>query len=929
MPKISLLFVILLSATFQVASQNLWTQLPNPSFAARTTGIEFAIDTDGDGKSDKGYIGAGFNFANQNYDDLWQYDPATGVWTQKANFPGIGKRNFVNFQLGGIAYVGFGAYGGSSLSNELWAYDPIANTWTQKNNMPGGARWGAVTFTINNKVYFGLGNGSGSSSNPQFRADFYEYDAINDTWQTKASFPGAGRVEPGSFSVDTDNDGVSDRGFLIAGGNLTSAFKDVWEYIPTSNIWVQKQDMPSVRMSPTAFVLNNEPYIGLGNASTGNVLIDFWKYEIATDSWLRMSDFPGTAVWGTYEFVIDDVAYVLDGAPSGGNVVRQFYKYAPLVNGYSEIRGNVFADGNNNCNLGGAEFGLANIPVQAFPGPYLTSTDANGDYVFRVPVGNYSVSAVVPSHLGPNFTGFNCPANGTYTNINIAALGIDTSGFDFAIEALQCPRLSVKVASSGRLRCFDNFTVISYCNYGLVAEDSVYIDLTLPNFISIINASEVFTAIDSVTYRFYLGNVAAGTCGDIFIQDYVSCANIDLLGAAACTEVNIFPANTCLPQNPAWNGANVDINATCLAGGDTVRITVSNTGSNVMADSSALRIYFDGVLSYTENFLLPTGGSYSLLIPSNGITIMAEADQVNGHPYSQHVVTWVERCQVDTLAVPLFTIIPSFPLGDEYEQYDVECLAVSGSFDPNDKQAYPSGVGANNIIPPGTVINYKLRFQNTGTDTARNVYLVDTLSNDLDVATLQLNAASHPYRMELSGVGKTIVTFYFDNIMLPDSNVNQLGSNGFVSFSIAPKANTPLGTVVENFADIYFDFNPPVRTNTVLQTVDLLPVNLVGIKENNIIILLDVHAAPGKQQLHVFPNPTSGVLNIAALFPSNGQVAVSVMDLLGRVVVSERFYGTAGGTEIVGLNLSHLLSGIYVVSMNLNGQVTTAKLIKE
>jgi len=389
------------------------------------------------------------------------------------------------------------------------------------------------------------------------------------------------------------------------------------------------------------------------------------------------------------------------------------------------------------------------------------------------------------------------------------------------------------------------------------------------------------------------------------------------------------PKNTCLPQDSAWNGANVAIEAVCLAGGDTVQITVSNNGSNNMADSSELRIYLDGVLGYTENFLLAQGGSYSLLIPSNGVTIMVEADQVTAHPYNQQVVTWIERCQVDTLITPLFTIIPNLPLGDEDEQFDVECLEVTGSFDPNDKQAYPSGIGANNIIPPGTVINYKLRFQNTGTDTARNVYLVDTLSNDLDVATLRMNAASHPYRMELSGVGKTIVTFYFDNIMLPDSNVNQLGSNGFVSFSIAPKASTPLGTVVDNFADIYFDFNPPVRTNTVNQTIDLLPVDLIGIKEGNTIIILDVPSPEGKQQLYIFPNPTSSVMNVVVPFPASGQAVISVVDLLGRLVVTERYFGTAGGTEIVGLDLSSITNGVYIVVVNLDGQITTGKLIKE
>ncbi len=909
-------------------SQNLWTQLPDPTFSTRTTGIEFSMDTDGDGNADKGFIGAGFDFNTQNYSDFWQFDPTSGVWTQKANFPGTGKRNFANFQLNGIAYVAFGAYGSTGLSDELWAYDPVTNIWTQKNDIPSGGRWGVFTLMLNGKAYLGLGNGSGSSSNPQFRNDFYQYDPINDSWLAMASFPGQGRIEPGSISVDTNNDGINDRGFLVAGGNLSSVFSDVWEYLPSSDTWVQKQNIPVARMSPTVFALNNEPYVGLGNASA-TVLTDLWKYDVAADSWLRMSDFPGTAVWGTYEFVVDNTAYILDGASSAGNVTRQFYKYSPLLNGYSEIRGSIFADGDADCTLSASEFSLANIPVQALPGPYLTSTDANGDYVVRVPTGTYSVSTILPVHLSQSFPSINCPSGNIHADIIIAALGIDTSGFDFAVEALQCPRLSVQVNSSGRLRCFYNNTVINYCNYGLVDEDSVYIVLNLPDFVTIDNASETFVSLGNDTYEFYIGNVAAGFCGQIDLVDYVSCTDVNLLGAVACTEVNIYPYNDCLPQDTLWNGANIEITASCLAPSDTIQLVLTNSGTNAMADSSELRVFFDGSLGYTENFLLAVGETYTLLIPSNGATIMAEADQVVGHPYNFHVVAWVERCGVDTLQAPLFTIIPDLPLGDEFEQNDVECMSVSGSYDPNDKQAFPSGVTPANIIPPGKAINYKLRFQNTGNGVAQNVYLVDTLDANLDIATLRMNTATHAYRMQLSGQGKNIVTFYFDNIMLPDSNVSQLLSQGFISFSISPKASTPLGTVIENFADIYFDFNPPVRTNTVMLTLDNLPVNIIGVREGNVLVLGAKDVVDGKQQLYMYPNPAQSTLNIVATFPSTGQAEVMVMDLLGRTLLQERYFGSAGSFEVLGLDISNLQAGVYIVMINRNGSITTGKLIKE
>ncbi len=920
---ITILFCVVFSTS--ITAQNTWTQLPDFAGSDRYEGFSFQLDTDNDGIDDKGFIGAGWNGGANNFSDFWQYDHVTGAWTQLANYNGQGKRQFAVFVLNNVAYVAGGAFGGNSVANELWAYDGVANTWTQKNDLPIGS-WGGSAFVVNGKAYLTLGNRNGSITSPQNSTALYEYVPATDTWITKNDVPFTGRFRATVLQLDTDLDGETDKVLIGCGAERNGTYlNDIWEYLPATDTWVQKGNHP-VDGIAVHFNILDKGYTGLGaDGSTSNSL---YEYNYQQDTWTRMSDHPGIATRGAYSFVLDNEAFVACGNTTQG-VVSQFYKYAPLLNGYSEIHGKVFADGDGDCLLGTGEFSVANIPIMAMPGQYLTSTDEFGDYTFRVPVGSYDVNVIVPTHLTQVFPGVNCPASGTYPTIVIDTIDIDTSGFDFALNALLCPRLNVQIASNSRLRCFVNNTVISYCNYGLVDEDSVYIVLSLPSFVTIVSASEAFTALGNDEYEFYIGNVAAGTCGQIDLVDEVSCADVMLLGAAACSEVRIFPNNTCLPTDPIWNGANVEISAECLAPSDTIALTITNTGTNAMADSSELRVYLDGSLGYTENFQIGVGETYTLFIPSNGATIMAEADQAVGHPFNSQVVTWIERCRVDTPQTPLFTIIPDLPLGDDYEQFDVECIPVSGSYDPNDKQAFPSGVTPANIIPPGTTINYKLRFQNTGNGVAFNVYLVDTLDANLDIASLRINAASHAYRMELSGQGKNIVTFYFDNIMLVDSNVSQLESQGFVSFSIAPKTSTQLGTVIENFADIYFDFNPPIRTNTVNLTIDNLPVNEISIKDGNVLVLGAKNIVEGKQQLYMYPNPADNVLNVVTTFPSSGQADLIIVDLLGRALVTETYYGTAGNTERIGIDLSQLLAGVYVVVINRDGAITTGKVVKE
>ena len=164
---------------------------------------------------------------------------------------------------------------------------------------------------------------------------------------------------------------------------------------------------------------------------------------------------------------------------------------------------------------------------------------------------------------------------------------------------------------------------------------------------------------------------------------------------------------------------------------------------------------------------------------------------------------------------------------------------ITGSYDPNDKLVTPEGIGDEKAVPLNTPLTYTIRFQNTGTDTAFNVNILDTLNANLDVGTLSIVAASHPVNLELRSPNEAI--FHFENILLPDSHTNESGSNGFIKYSILPKANLHENTVITNKANIYFDFNPPVATNEVKNTLvsatnkksqsisfDLLPTKVYG-----------------------------------------------------------------------------------------------------
>jgi uncharacterized repeat protein (TIGR01451 family) len=140
------------------------------------------------------------------------------------------------------------------------------------------------------------------------------------------------------------------------------------------------------------------------------------------------------------------------------------------------------------------------------------------------------------------------------------------------------------------------------------------------------------------------------------------------------------------------------------------------------------------------------------------------------------------------------------------------------AYDPNIKEEN-TGYGEQGLVSGQEHLEYVVHFQNTGNYLATNVEILDQLSENLDYSSFEPIASSHTMEVEMSENG--LLSVYFPYIMLPDSNSNEPESHGFVSYRIKPISDLPNGTVIENTAEIYFDFNPEIVTNTTHNTIYL------------------------------------------------------------------------------------------------------------
>lgn len=471
------------------------------------------------------------------------------------------------------------------------------------------------------------------------------------------------------------------------------------------------------------------------------------------------------------------------------------------------IAGQVYLDGDDDCILDANEQRVSAFPLQLTLHPSgLTQTiypQSNGSYsaqvIFDVSTTDATLSLILPPGVNPVCASAVDIPNSTQNPAVQFDFGIQTAG--------NCPKMQVDMGDVFLRRCNTNLFNISYCNTGLDTAYNAYVTLDLDPLIHLVSADLPFTVAgaDSL-YTFQLGNVPPFFCGSFKVISKVSCAAV--LGQTLCNQAHIYPDEPC---SGAWQGASIVADAVC--DGDSVQLILKNVGPQNMGSPLNYIVVEDFIMYKEGNFQLDAGETFMLTTEANGATWRIEAGQAPGFPEVSSVAAAVEGCGgINTPGVILAYGQPADPAAS-----DIHCGPVLASCDPNDKTAIPTGFTEDHIIRANQPIDYKIRFQNTGNDTAFKVVIVDTLSALLDARTLETGASSHPYRLEI--YPGNILHFVFDPIALPDSNVNEPASHGYVHFTIHQQPDLPDGSRIENQVAIYFDQNDPVFTNTAYHTV--------------------------------------------------------------------------------------------------------------
>jgi len=564
------------------------------------------------------------------------------------------------------------------------------------------------------------------------------------------------------------------------------------------------------------------------------------------------------------------------------------------------ITGQVFFDRDGACDLDPSDPPLKEwlVQVTGETNTYFGTTDENGRYRILADTGKYNVTVLPATRYWES-----CISGGY--NVNLTNF-YDTTSLTFPMTVAQaCPYLEVDISTPFLTICSDVKYTVDYCNLGTITAANAYVEVTLDEKLSYVSSSIPFSIQKGRTYTFPLGNITATNCGGFSIETQMACNGI-AEGQATLVQAHIYPDTVCLEPGPNWDGSSITVSGECQA--DSIYFRVKNVGQGNMAEPRKYYVVQEDIMFRQNNFKLTAGQELIQAVDNTGKTYRFIAEQSADHPGKSYPSVAIEGCASD--GQPTSTgYVTQFPEDDQDNFIDTDVQEIIGSISAAELRGYPKGY-QDSLITANTEITYKVFFKNAGTDTIRRVVIRDTLSPNLNLATLSLGTSSHPYKFELTGNGVLKITF--DNIeLVPDGSASGTSNWGFVNFRISQKPNNTTNTLITNRAAIYFNYTAPVQTNEVRHVVDSFPRFVV------LTVDTDDQPLPGVK-IKVSPNPfTESVkFEIEAEGRVFKELTFNVYDAVGRQINTQTF----SGNQFMYYR-DQLTPGIYFYRLESEGQL--------
>ena len=579
------------------------------------------------------------------------------------------------------------------------------------------------------------------------------------------------------------------------------------------------------------------------------------------------------------------------------DTICQQVQYSPWTD---TICGTVFIDLNGNGIQDTGEAGLPNVIINLQNGNIVTQviTDANGNYQVLAPYQNGQYLSVYTNY--PPAIQFSVPfIYGQYLYFQFTGPNQRQCGFDFGV-------LQGFVAIEGTVYGDDNHNGLMDNNESGIPNQLVDVGnnqqvLTLSNGVYLAYVDTGNYTLQKDASGFFAANAILPATLPVYIPNY-STVDTGLNFGVQTTPGIHDVAIDLLPLTPVSPGYE------SFYAVEVTNLTSQNeTFADSLTDDPGL--IFDNVLpSFAYGY---DSASNTLNWQNNNLgpfgtnTNLASAGASMSYALNQDLYDWA------SVTIPETDNNPT-------NNFDTCHQIVVGPFDPNGKTSNQAGKTAMAYISTGQTLKYSIEFQNTGNSDAVNVIVKDVLDPGFDLKTFRFIGAntnafagSGVVTCDVKLLGDTLYV-KLSQIMLQPKSVNAVGSIGWISYAIQPKATLAPETELHNTASIYFDRNAPIKTNTTLHTIQGNPNSVQNIVDDG--------------QLYMAPNPFSTQINFRLQNMPGDKYNYTVTDVLGRTIVT----GTITTGQTATLYRNTMSAGTYFITFfNDEGIVKRGKIVAE
>jgi uncharacterized repeat protein (TIGR01451 family) len=719
-------------------------------------------------------------------------------------------------------------------------------------------------------------------------------------------------MPPGLIHVELDPLWLSANGYSMN----ASSYNEFYSGAPgiyTINFLLNCVDNPPCATSIVqSFMQNNAiVYSTTSNSSISNFQWTITPYDQNGQA-MPSGVFASQNAYLTNSFGVNYVEACLSATFNNGCVFDTCMTFQ-VASGVLCTGGYVFCDGNNNGVYESGEYFLSNAPITVTNlenGSFITVTTNTAGY-YSADLLGFSGDSLTVS-ISPNYL-----ANMGYTTsfpvIDVIGLDCQSGGSQMLNSIpIQCGNFNPfpYLCYSGYIYCDANGNGIQNVGEAPLMGAPITLGWTTPN------SASVTVYSDSSGYFHYCGSIYGVTSVAMATVSSSWLTNNTYSMPNANNVFTIVGSMTYITQPlsiPVYCAGNV---TPC----SDLWTTVTPWIGYFQGQNATIRLnwgnYGPGSTPYTLTLTWPANVTlitWSILNPNYVI---------NGNS-----ITWTINSTQTSFTDHLSFTLPSGLINGEQHMFTstitssngTECYEgnnnggllqiVGNAYDPNDKTVFKKSFYETygTAFQESTIdcfmddeLEYTIRFQNTGTAPAQNIFIIDTLDAELDWSTFQLLHSTHG--IDVVNLGNGILRFEFNNIWLPDSSASQELSQGHFTFRIRENIGNVPFSEITNTAYIYFDWNEAIITNTTYNINEW--IEFVG--EENAF------------RVEAFPNPMQNEFTLKV----QGKFNYEIHDLTGRKLTEGM------GVNQTTINTESLATGTYLLSVYVNGAKQTGKVLK-